>query len=240
MNKKMLLKDEFLERTGIDESEFREWHNLKLIKADGMTNDKIPLFKRNTIEKALKIKNLVDIGYGFKDIQRILKKVGLPGVGDPVKRSDKKNKYLTVGVLADQAGLSSRTIKYWEGKGIIEPDMRSEGGFRLYSEVYVYLCRLIKDLQLFGYSLEEIKEISDLFRDFLAIEGGLENYSFEEDEAKLEIMLEKVEEFNQKMNLFKEGIERWEALLSKKKKEIISLKQKNKKRNKMGRKKENE
>jgi len=226
----MLLKDEFLEKTGIEESEFREWQNLKLIKPDGMTNDKVPFFKRNTIEKALKIKNLVDIGYGFKDIQRILKKVGLPGVGEPVKRSDKKNKYLTVGVLADQAGVSSRTIKYWEDKGIIEPDMRSEGGFRLYSEVYVYLCNLIKDLQLFGYSLEEIKEISDLFRDFLAIERDLENYPISENEAKLNVMLERIHGLNQKMELLKKGIERWEGLSNKKKKEIVSLRQQNMKR----------
>jgi len=226
----MLLKDEFLEKTGIEESEFREWQNLKLIKPDGMTNDKVPFFKRNTIEKALKIKNLVDIGYGFKDIQRILKKVGLPGVGEPVKRSDKKNKYLTVGVLADQAGVSSRTIKYWEDKGIIEPDMRSEGGFRLYSEVYVYLCNLIKDLQLFGYSLEEIKEISDLFRDFLAIERDLENCPISENEAKLNVMLERIHGLNQKMELLKKGIERWEGLSNKKKKEIVSLRQQNMKR----------
>ena len=52
----------------------------------------------------------------------------------PDKITNKKNNsYLTVGNLADKIGVSPRTIKHWEDKGIIEPDMRSDGGFRLYS-----------------------------------------------------------------------------------------------------------
>ncbi|MFO7981591.1 MAG: MerR family transcriptional regulator [Candidatus Aminicenantes bacterium] len=236
----MMLESEFLETTGIREPELKEWQNLRLIKPDGITSENIPFFTKDTINKALKIKNLVDIGYGFKDIQRIVKKVGLPGKEEQVKKSDKVNKYLTVGILAERVGVSSRTIKYWEDKGIIEPDMRSEGGFRLYSEVYIYLCKLIKDLQLFGYSLEEIKEISDLFRDYLALDEGLERYPVEQNDKKLNVMLKKIREFYQKMDLFKKGIERWEDLLNKKKKEIISLKQRNKKRQKLKRKKKDE
>jgi DNA-binding transcriptional MerR regulator len=137
-------------------------------------------------------------------------------------------------------GVSSRTIKHWEDKGIIESDMRSEGGFRLYSEVYIYLCKLIKDLQLFGYSLEEIKEISDLFRDFLTIDEGIEKQSVRHNEEKLNKMLEKIKELYQKIDLFKKGIERWEELLNKNKKEILSLKQRNKKRIKSKRKKKDE
>jgi DNA-binding transcriptional MerR regulator len=240
MDKKMMLKSEFLEMSGIKESEIKEWQGLKLIKPDGITSENIPFFTKETIDKALRIKDLVDIGYGFKDIQRIVKKVGLPGGGEQVKKPDKVNKYLTVGILAERVGVSPRTIKYWEDKGIIEADMRSEGGFRLYSEVYIYLCKLIKDLQLFGYSLEEIKEISDLFRDFLAIDEGLERYSVEQNEAKLNVMLKKIKDLYQKMDLFKKGIERWDELLNKKKKEIISLKQRNKKRQKSKRKKKDE
>ncbi|MFW6123618.1 MAG: MerR family transcriptional regulator [Acidobacteriota bacterium] len=240
MDRKMMLESEFLEMAGIREPELKEWQNLKLIKPDGITSENIPFFTKDTLDKALKIKDLIGIGYGFKDIQRIVKKVGLPGKEEQVKKSDKVNKYLTVGILAERVGVSSRTIKYWEDKGIIEPDMRSEGGFRLYSEVYIYLCKLIKDLQLFGYSLEEIKEISYLFRDYLALDEGLERYPVEQNDKKLNVMMKKIRELNQKMDLFKKGIERWEYLLNKKKKEIISLKQRNKKRQKLKRKKKDE
>ena len=75
-----------------------------------------------------------------------------------------------MGALAEKVGVSPRTIKHWEDMGIIEPNMRSEGGFRYYSDAYIYLCNLIKDLQLFNYSLVDIKMISDLFRYYLAIQ----------------------------------------------------------------------
>ena len=230
MNEKMLLKDEFLKKTGITESELREWQDLKLLIPDGITNENVPFFAKKSSERAQKIRELVTIGYGFKEIQRIVKKVGLPGGELSHMKPDKVNKYLTVGLLAERVGVSPRTIKHWEDKGIIESDMRSEGGFRLYSEIYTYLCKLIRDLQLFGYSLEEIKEISDLFRDFLAMDKSLERSSFEGNEKKLDVMLKKIEEFYKRIDLFQKGIERWDELLTKKKKEIISLKQRNKKR----------
>ncbi len=232
MKEKMFLKDEFLEITGVAESEFKEWQDLMLLKPDGITNENVPFFTNKSIERAQKIRELIDIGYGFKEIQRIVKKVGLPGGEFSDMKPDKINKYLTVGLLAERVGVSPRTIKHWEDKGIIESDMRSEGGFRLYSEIYTYLCKLIRDLQLFGYSLEEIKEISDLFRDFLAMDKSLERSPYEETEKKFDVMLRKIEEFYEKINLFKKGIERWDELLTKKRKEIISLKQRNKKRKK--------
>jgi DNA-binding transcriptional MerR regulator len=108
--------------------------------------------------------------------------------------------------------------------------MRSEGGFRLYSEGYVYLCELIKDLQLFGYSLEEIKAISDLFRDFLALSQSLTAFSSAEAASKLLSMTEHIQSFEDKMALFKAGMERWENLLKKKKREISGLKGQIKKR----------
>ena len=238
MDKRMLLKDEFLEKLGITESELKEWQDLKLLKPDGITSENVSFFTSKSIEKAQKIKELINIGYGFREIQRIVKKVGLPGKEAQEEKSDKISKYLTVGLLAERVGVSPRTIKHWEDKGIIESDMRSEGGFRLYSEIFTYLCRLIRDLQLFGYSLEEIKEISDLFRDFLAMEKSLERYSVGENEKKLDVMLGKIEKFYEKIDLFKKGIERWDELLTKKQKEILSLKQRNKKRKKSkGRKK---
>ena len=58
------------------------------------------------------------------------------------------DQYITISSLAEQVGVSPRTIKHWEEKGIIESEMRSAGGFRLYSQIYVYMCKLVKDLQI--------------------------------------------------------------------------------------------
>lgn len=223
MEKNLFVLEEVLEKTGVSENDFREWEKLKLIKPEGVTNGNIPLFTKITLEKMKKIKNLCDLGYKTDDVQKIIKKIGIPIGEEEGKKASKLNEFLTVGGLAEQVGVSPRTIKHWEDKGIIEPDMRSEGGFRMYSEIYIYLCKLIKDLQLFGYSLEEIKEISDLFRDFLTITNNPAFFKKEETEIKLNKMLSKIQILFNKMALFKEGIQRWEDLLKKKKKEILSL-----------------
>ena len=164
------------------------------------------------------------------EIQKIVKKVGLPQDKAGRKALPEKDRFLTVGNLAERSGVSPRTIKHWEDKGIIEPDMRTEGGFRLYSASYVLICELIRDLQLFGYSLEEIKALSDDVRALLAIQGDIEAFPKAEVDGKLESMLRAVEALFDKMGQLKTGIERCEDLLKKKKKDIVGLRSKNRKR----------
>ena len=173
---------------------------------------------------------MTDLGYKLEDIQKILKKVGFPGKKTGKKEALERERYLTVGNLAERSGVSPRTIKHWEEKGIIEPDMRTEGGFRLYSETFILFCKLIQDLQLFGYTLEDIKAFSDSVRTFLAFQADLSSLPEAAVEAKLESMLKEIQELFDKMKLFKEGIARWEDLLKKGKRDIQSLKKKNQKR----------
>lgn len=236
----MLLKDELLAETGIGEDMLSDWEKMKLVKADGVTSDGVPFYSRATLDRILGIKELQGVGYGLDDIQRIIKKVGLPGSHVEEGKPIKGNEFLTVGGLAERVGVSVRTIKHWEDKGIIEPDMRSEGRFRLYSEIFVYICQLIKDLQLFSYSLEEIKTLSDLSRDFLVLKDNIEAGSVKNNDQKLEDMLLNIKGLNEKIGLFKAGIDRWEELLKKKRKEILALKNLNNKRKTSRGKKSNE
>ncbi len=229
-NKTVFTREEFVSRFNIPETSLREWEKEKLLKPVGYTDDKSPLYGEDTGEKVKYIQRLNELGYGPDEIRTIIKKVGLPRVVEKKEGPGDSDKFLTVGNLAERVGLSPRTIKHWEDKGIIEPDMWSEGGFRLYSGIYVYLCELIRDLQLFGYTLEEIKVISDYFRDFLAIQNDLEKLPKSDVSLKLEAMLKEIEILLEKMDLLEKGIERWEDLLKKKKKEMLSLKHKNQKR----------
>lgn len=224
MKKAMYMRDDLLERAGITDRALAGWERQKLVRPDGLTKEKTRFYTQDTLDRIQYIKKLIDLGYQPEHILKIIKKVGLPRSGRAKNRPEKLHAYLTVGDLAELVGISPRAVKHWEDKGIIEPDMRSGGGFRLYSETYVYLCRLIKDLQLFGYSLDEIKSISDLFRDFLAISQNLSANSSTETLRKLESMTEQIKRFEDKMELFKTGMERWEALLKKKKREISGLK----------------
>jgi len=234
MNQSILTLAELAAKTEMHPDSVQEWVKLKLFSPSGFTDDHAPLFSEEALERAAHIRKLEGLGYGLEDIQRIIRKVGLPKERPGTRDRRDQKKYLTVGNLAEQSGVSPRTIKHWEDKGIIEPDRRSEGGFRLYSQVYVYLCKLIQDLQLFGYSLEEIKTVSGYFRDFLAMTKTLESFPAGETSARLDKMLVEIKPLFGKMVLFKEGIQRWEDLLKKKKKEILSLKDKNLKRSGSG------
>jgi len=233
-------KDELLKKVAINNTDLNNWERLKLVSPVGYSDEKVPLYSGDMVEKIIHIKKLLDFGYELNDIQKIIKKIGLPAkVNENIKQNDKQN-YVTVGKLAEQIGVSPRTIKHWEDKGIIEPDMRSEGGFRLYSRNFVFLCELIRDLQLFGYSLEEIKVVSDLFRDYLTICEHLDDYSCEEVSQKIDLMSTEIKTLFEKINLLKEGIQRWDDLLKKKKKEIATLQSRNKKRLKSEEKSDNE
>jgi len=230
MNKNIFTRDEFIVKFKLQDASLREWERAKLLKPAGFTDEKIPLYSEEMSERAAAIQKLTELGYETAEIQKILKKIGLPGASEKKRKLKDPDRYLTVGDLAEQVGLSPRTIKHWEDKGLIEPDMRSEGGFRLYSGVYVEICELVRDLQLFGYTLEEIKEVSDSFRAFLTIQENPEAFPPQEVSRKLEAMLKEVDVLFDKMRQFRKGIKRWEDLLQKKKKEISDLYSRNQKR----------
>ena len=217
LEKIIFIRDELMEEAGIKAKTLKEWDRLQLLKPDGFTKDQIPFYSNDTLERIKHIKGLLELGYEVKDIQKIIKKVGVPKAYPDQNKKTKLNKFLTIGDLAERVGVSTRAIKHWENKGIIEPDMRSEGGFRLYSEIYVYLCNLIK-------------EISDLFQYFLAIKNDLNVYAKEENTKTLNKMLEHIQLMFERMKQMRKGMERWEDLLKSKKKEIMGFKNRNQKR----------
>ncbi len=220
MKEKIFTEKEILEQLDLEKKLFQDMLKRNLIRSKGTADGNVLIFSEDSIDRIREVRQFLSMGYSIDEIEKISKKVGLPSTKKESEPDGKKIRYLTVGELASQLGINGRTIKYWEERGVIEPDSRSEGGFRLYSEQWIYLCNLIKDLQLFGYSLEEIKEISDLFRDFLTIQNSIDHFPKNETKQKLENMKTKIGEFHHKIESFKEGISRWEELLKKKDKEI--------------------
>jgi DNA-binding transcriptional MerR regulator len=230
MQKTVFTQEEIINKINVSEELFTEWQKKGFIKAVGRNDDNSPFFTQDTLDKTTKIQKLSELGFTEEDIKKIIKKIGLPQKKQTKEEKEFAKNFLTVGDLADKIGVSARTIKHWEDKGIIEPDMRSEGGFRLYAKTYIYICNLIQDLQLFGYTLEEIKTLSDYFREFLDIKSNGHRFKKTDVNDKLENLHNEVENLFSKMSQLKEGIHRWEDLLKKKKKEISSLKAKNNKR----------
>jgi DNA-binding transcriptional MerR regulator len=69
---------------------------------------------------------------------------------------------LKVGELARQTGLSIKTIRYYESRGLLEQPPRTEGGYRLYDPEEVARLRFVQRAKLLGLTLEEIRELVEL------------------------------------------------------------------------------
>nr|WP_255654876.1 MerR family transcriptional regulator [Cohnella sp. REN36] len=63
-----------------------------------------------------------------------------------------------IGELAKLSGISSRTIDYYTGIGLLSPVKRSGGNYRLYDDETLDRIRRIELLKAQKFSLEEIRE----------------------------------------------------------------------------------
>src|SRR5215212_5940427 len=72
---------------------------------------------------------------------------------------DAAKESIRVGEVAERLGVSPRTIKYYEEIGLVGPERRSQGGFRLYGEREVDQLERILRMKGMGYSLAAIREI---------------------------------------------------------------------------------
>lgn len=74
--------------------------------------------------------------------------------------SEKNEASLQIGEVAERTGVTQRTLRFYEEKGLLTPPGRMDGGFRLYSEDDVKRVKYIRRLQdLLGVTLADIKEM---------------------------------------------------------------------------------
>jgi len=74
-------------------------------------------------------------------------------------KASKEIELSRVGAVAERLGVSPRTIKYYEELGLVQPEARSPGGFRLYGEEEVERLERILRMKGIGYSLATIREL---------------------------------------------------------------------------------
>ena len=85
----------------------------------------------------------------------------------------------TTGEFAKKAGVSVRTIRYYDKQGMLKPSHVSQSGYRLYTDGDFARLQKILTLKYLGFSLEEIREISmkdtdqDYVRRSLELQLGL-------------------------------------------------------------------
>lgn len=72
---------------------------------------------------------------------------------------------MQIGDLAERAGVSTRTIRYYEELGILGPEERSNGGFRRYCDDQLRRLQMIQGLKCLGFELEQIRQLFTLRND---------------------------------------------------------------------------
>lgn len=70
---------------------------------------------------------------------------------------------MRIGELAERAGTTTRTLRYYESRGLL-PARRSGNGYRTYDEDDVRLLEQIRTLQDFGFELEETRPFVECLR----------------------------------------------------------------------------
>jgi DNA-binding transcriptional MerR regulator len=64
-----------------------------------------------------------------------------------------------IGAVAERVDLSLRTVRYYEEMGLISPEKRTDGGFRLYTEENIERLLLIKQMKPIGFSVQEMCDV---------------------------------------------------------------------------------
>ncbi len=73
---------------------------------------------------------------------------------------------MTIGRLADAAGVGVETVRFYERRGLIQQPPKPSGtGFRVYPEETERRIRFIRQGQELGFSLREIQELLSLRAD---------------------------------------------------------------------------
>lgn len=70
-----------------------------------------------------------------------------------------KKEFYTAGELAKLTGVSYKTIRHYQQKGLLEPEKYTDGGYRLYGTKTVELLERILMLKYLDFSLDEIKKM---------------------------------------------------------------------------------
>ncbi|MBZ7526876.1 Cu(I)-responsive transcriptional regulator [Klebsiella oxytoca] len=72
---------------------------------------------------------------------------------------------MNISDVAKKTGLTSKGIRFYEEKGLVTPPLRSENGYRSYSQQHLDELTLLRQARQVGFNLEECRELIFLFND---------------------------------------------------------------------------
>jgi MerR family transcriptional regulator, copper efflux regulator len=91
-----------------------------------------------------------------------------------------------IGNVAQHVGVSLRAVRYYEEQGLLVPEARTAGGFRLYSDEQIDRLSLIQQMKRLGFTIDETRALLQA-RDTLRGPGS--------DVAERELATAKLQEF---------------------------------------------
>jgi len=96
--------------------------------------------------------------------------------------------FLSIGKIAQQAGVSVETIRFYERKGLIDEPRRKDSGYRQYLQEDVKKLVFIQHAKTLGFSLKEIKDLMSLQADTSTTSREIKSVA----QAKLEDIEDKI------------------------------------------------
>ena len=114
---------------------------------------------------------------------------------------------LTIGALAQAAGIGVETVRFYERKGLLPKPPRTPAGYRQYPGDTVDRVKFIRRAQGLGFALREISELLDLRADEVAACGPVETQARE----KLEQVTGKIEALRRMETALQRLVEACEA-----------------------------
>jgi len=71
---------------------------------------------------------------------------------------------MNIGTVAERSGVPPKSIRYYESIGLITPAERRPNGYRSYSAHDMQTLAFIKRARSLGFSVEEVRDLLDLWR----------------------------------------------------------------------------
>ncbi|HGU9824204.1 TPA: Zn(2+)-responsive transcriptional regulator [Enterobacter cancerogenus] len=106
-----------------------------------------------------------------------------------------------IGELARLANVTPDTVRYYEKQQMIDHEVRTEGGFRLYTDNDLQRLRFIRYARQLGFSLESIREL-------LSIRIDPEHHTCQESKSIVQARLDEVEARIQELQAMQRSLQR--------------------------------
>jgi DNA-binding transcriptional MerR regulator len=74
-----------------------------------------------------------------------------------------KEEYFHIGEVSKKVGVTTRTIRYYEEMGLMDPPLRIDNGIRLYSNEDIRRIKFILKLKELGLTLKEMLELAEIY-----------------------------------------------------------------------------